>query len=159
MSLSISMRLVCALALLGQPVSRAPLPRPPDVATESDSVSIAEILGELHAFYRDLDDDNPTSLVTHFYPAKVTARFAAPVRDPRWLALVIPVAEPEADPGARKRCVPRAMVVLVGNWGRVRARRCAGAIDELWFYRMSNRWKIIHLVFGAASLARALDHP
>lgn len=157
MSLSITMRMVCALAMFGHHTSHARMPSPVRVTDASDSVAIAAIVGELHAFYRDLDGDNPTSLVTHFYPAKVTARFAAPERDLRWLALVDPTSERPARPDAHRHCAPRATLVLVGSWARVRARRCSGEIDELWFYRMSDRWKIIHLAFGASTMARGLE--
>ena len=103
---------------------------------------------ELRGYYRDLHDRNWQSILTHFYPAKVTARFAVPDSEPAWTALVAPPVKSHATPDARADCVPRWAIAIVGNWARVRARRCTGELDEAWFYVMSGRWKIIHLVSG-----------
>jgi hypothetical protein len=132
------------------------------VADGTDSAAVAAIVGELDALYRDLDDDNWTTLVTHFYPAKVTARFAVPDHDPAWLALAAPTLDTRAPTTFSGHCAPAAAVAIVGSWARVRARRCTGSIDELWFYSMSGRWKIIHLIFGVAttaSIARPCEFP
>lgn len=131
-----------ALSPMRQPASH----RPPFVhAPRTDSAAIG---GELRAYYRDLHDRNWSSIVTHFYPAKVTARFAVPAAHPEWMALAAPAAEPHAVADAHGYCAPRAAIVVVGNWARVRARRCTGELDEAWFYVMSGKWKIIHLESG-----------
>ena len=137
-------RLVCALAALS--TTGAPGPAA-DSATSAATVAIAE---ELRAYYRDLHDRNWTSIVTHFYPAKVTARFAVPSTEPAWMALAAPDADSHAQPEAFGYCAPRAAIAIVGKWARVRARRCTGELDEAWFYVMSGKWKIIHLESGQA---------
>jgi hypothetical protein len=68
-----------------------------------------------------------------------------PSTNPAWMALQPPAAEPRAMPHAHGYCAPRAAIAIVGNWARVRARRCTGELDEAWFYVMSGKWKIIHL--------------
>jgi hypothetical protein len=131
-------RVVCALVALSTTGT---------AATRGDSAVVA-IGTELRAYYRDLHDRNWSSIVTHFYPAKVTARFAVPSTQPDWMALAAPADEPRAVADAHGYCAPRAAIVIVGNWARVRARRCTGELDEAWFYEMSGRWKIIHLESG-----------
>jgi hypothetical protein len=125
------------------------VPRP-IVTVDADSAARVMILEELRGYYRDLHDRNWTSIVTHFYPAKVTARFAVPDDDPEWIALAVPPVEPHGTPDAHGYCVPNATIALVGHWARVLARRCSGETDEAWFYVMSGRWKIIHLASGTA---------
>ena len=116
--------------------------------TRSDSAATAMIEEELHAFYRDLHDRNSTSMVTHFYPAKVTARFAVPSSDKGWASLAAPAKQSPSQRDANGYCAPQSAIAIVGNWARVRSRRCTGELDEAWFYRMSSRWKIIHLELG-----------
>ena len=137
-------RVVCALVALS--TTGAPLP-------SSDSASDAAIVAigdEMRAYYRDLHDHAWSAIVTHFYPAKVTARFAVPDTQMEWIALEAPAAEPHAQLDAREFCAPRVAIVIVGNWARLRARRCTGELDEAWFYVMSGKWKIIHLESGEA---------
>ncbi|MDQ2766490.1 MAG: hypothetical protein M3Y30_04970 [Gemmatimonadota bacterium] len=129
-------RVVCALVALS--TTGAPAPAP-------DSAAMGMIGTELRAYYRELHDRDWNAILTHFYPAKVTARFAVPDTDPAWMALEAPPAETGAVPDAHGYCSPRAAIVVVGNWARVRARRCTGELDEAWFYVMSGKWKIIHL--------------
>lgn len=102
------------------------------------------IIEELRATYRDIDDRNWTSLLTHFWPAKVTARFAAPTDSSAWRRLAAP--PPIAPSAPDHRCAPRATVALFGSWSRVLARRCDEAVIEAWFYLMGGHWKIVHLV-------------
>jgi hypothetical protein len=118
-------------------------------AIPHDSAATEMILEELRGYYRDLHDRNWTSIVTHFYPAKVTARFAVPDRDPVWIALDEPSVDAHEASDPRGYCLPSANVAVVGHWARVRARRCTGELDEAWFYSMGGRWKIIHLESGA----------
>jgi len=132
-------------APLHSPVQRSSSAR----AAPHDSAATALILEELRGYYRDLHDRNWTSIVTHFYPAKVTARFAVPDRDPVWIALDEPSVDAHEASDARGNCLPSATVAVVGQWARVRARRCTGELDEAWFYSMSGRLKIIHLESGA----------
>ena len=137
-------RIVCALAALS--TTSAPAPGSDSAA----AASIVAIGAEMRAYYRDLHDRNWSSIVTHFYPAKVTARFAVPDTKPEWKALAAPAAEPRAESDAREYCAPRVAIAIVGNWARVRARRCTGELDEAWFYVMSGKWRIIHLESGQA---------
>ena len=146
----------CFRALLGVAIAvlrfgdpRVTPREPISYAAAADSAACARILEELRGYYRDLHDRNWTSIVTHFYPAKVTARFAVPDRDSAWIALRVPPVEPSASPASRVYCEPRTAIAIVGNWARVLARRCTGEADEAWFYSMSGRWKIIHLDSGA----------
>jgi hypothetical protein len=148
MILSLSPRIVCALATLLTTGPRRPGTLIVDRARHEDIAAVAMISEELRAFYRDLHDRNWTSIITHFYPAKVTARFAVPDTDPVWAALAAPPAEPHESPDAHGYCMPRSAMAIVGNWARVRTRRCTGELDEAWFYVMSGRWKMIHLVSG-----------
>ena len=122
-------------------------------ATPSDSIAHDRIREELRGYYRDLHDRNWTSIVTHFYPAKVTARFAVPDSDHDWTALRVPSLPSGGATGASAYCEPAASLVVVGHWARVLARRCTGEVDEAWFYVMSGRWKIIHLESGATLTA------
>jgi hypothetical protein len=115
----------------------------------ADTAATIAIRDELRAYYRDLHDRNWTSIITHFYPAKVTARFSVPDGDRAWIALAAPPIDPHESPDFHGYCVPNAAIAVVGHWARVRARRCTGELDEAWFYSMSGRWKIIHLVSGA----------
>jgi hypothetical protein len=149
MILTLLPRIVCAVAALLTTRNLAPASRAGIPPLHDDSAAVAMISEELRGFYRDLHDRNWTSIITHFYPAKVTARFAVPDTDPAWAALAAPPAEPHETPDARGYCSPRWTIAIVGNWARVRTRRCTGELDEAWFYVMSGRWKIIHLVSGA----------
>lgn len=135
---------LAALSMSGPSTLLRPVP-----TGNADSAARVMILEELRGYYRDLHDRNWTSIVTHFYPAKVTARFAVPDHDPVWVALAEPAIEPHKSAEAHGYCLPNAAVAVVGRWARVRARRCTGEADEAWFYVMSGRWKIIHLVSGA----------
>lgn len=146
MILSLLPRVVCAVAAVLTTGNRALASRAGCRPYPGDSAAVAMISEELRAFYRDLHDRNWTSIITHFYPAKVTARFAVPDSDPTWAALAAPPAEPHETPDAHGYCLPRSTIAIVGNWARVRTRRCTGELDEAWFYAMSGRWKMIHLV-------------
>jgi hypothetical protein len=137
-------RVVCALVALS--TTGAPAPS----ADSASAAAIVSIGDEMRAYYRDLHARDWSAIVTHFYPAKVTARFAVPDTQPAWVALAAPAAEPRASSDARAFCAPRAAIVIVGSWARVRARRCTGELDEAWFYVMSGKWKIIHLESGQA---------
>lgn len=148
MILSLSPRIVCALATLLTTGPRKPDTPFVNLKRHEDTAAVAMISEELRGFYRDLHDRNWTSIITHFYPAKVTARFAVPDTDPVWAALAVPPAEPHESPDAHGYCSPRSAIAIVGNWARVRSRRCTGEVDEAWFYVMSGRWKIIHLASG-----------
>jgi hypothetical protein len=135
-------RVVCALvALSTTSVSRAGA----DSAASAARIAIAE---EMRAYYRDLHARDWNAIVTHFYPAKVTARFAVPDTRPEWMALEAPAPESPAPNDVRGVCAPRTAIAIVGKWARVRARRCSGELDEAWLYVMSGRWKIIHLESG-----------
>jgi hypothetical protein len=137
-----------ALAVLA--TSGSPWPPAAALTGGADSAARVMILEELRGYYRDLHDRNWTSIVTHFYPAKVTARFAVPDDNREWLALAIPPLTPHERADAHGYCLPNAAIAIVGHWARVRARRCSGETDEAWFYSMSGHWKIIHLVSGAS---------
>jgi hypothetical protein len=150
MSLSFLPRLVCALAAPFTTGHYAIAPRNILPSDSTDSAVVAMISEELRAYYRDLHDRNWTQMITHFYPAKVTARFAVPDTDPAWAALAPPRTEPHDEADAHGYCSPRASIAIVGSWARVLARRCTGELDESWFYSMSGRWKMIHLVSAAA---------
>jgi hypothetical protein len=149
MSRSLLPRIVCALAALFTTGHYAIAPRNITPADSADAAVVAMISEELRAYYRDLHDRNWTQMITHFYPAKVTARFAVPDTDSAWAALAPPRAEPHNEPDAHGYCSPRASIAIVGSWARVLARRCTGELDESWFYSMSGRWKMIHLVSAA----------
>jgi hypothetical protein len=154
MSISLSTRIVCALAAIFTTGSPAPTTRLFIRDTPSDSAATAMIAEELHAFYRDLHDHNSTSMVTHFYPAKVTARFAVPATNPVWASLAAPTTRSTpARPDAHGYCSPQSAIVIVGNWARARSRRCTGELDEAWFYRMSARWKIVHLELSTTAFS------
>ncbi|HEV7703726.1 MAG TPA: hypothetical protein VGO46_05500 [Gemmatimonadaceae bacterium] len=142
MLLALLPRVFCALAAFS--TTGAPGPAT-DSATTAAVVAIGD---ELRAYYRDLHDRNWTSIVTHFYPAKVTARFAVPDTEPAWMTLAMPEADTDARTDAHGYCVPSVAIAIVGKWARVRARRCTGERDEAWFYVMSGKWKIIHLESG-----------
>ena len=135
-------RIVCALAAL----STTGAPRAgTDSSGTAASVAIAD---EMRAYYRDLHARDWNAILTHFYPAKVTARFAVPDTRPEWMALEAPTTSSPTPTDGRGYCAPRTAIVIVGNWARVRARRCSGELDEAWFYVMSGKWKIIHLESG-----------
>jgi hypothetical protein len=135
-------RVVCALVALSTTGART------SGADSAETAAIVAIGDEMRAYYRDLHDRDWSAIVTHFYPAKVTARFAVPDTQAEWMALGAPPAEPHAVSDARAFCAPRTAIVIVGHWARVRARRCTGELDEAWFYVMSGKWKIIHLESG-----------
>jgi hypothetical protein len=125
--------LVTACAVLGLLAAPAP----------SDSAAVTVIRDEVNAFYRDLDARRWSPLLDHFLPAKVTARWAPPTDDSTWSTLAAPPPARESE-----RCAPRTTVAVVGDWARVRARRCAAGVDELWLLRVSGRWKIVHLALA-----------
>lgn len=112
------------------------------LAGPEDSAATAAVAAEVRAFYLDLDAQNWAPLLNRFIPAKVTARWAAPTTNVTWTRLAAPdaVAREAAGP-----CEPRAAVAVVGDWARVRVRRCAAPPDEAWLLRVSGRWKIVHL--------------
>ena len=149
MTLVLCLRALFALSACS-PSGRLASQQPQVAHTQrADSAASIVILDELRAYYRDLHDRNWTSIVTHFYPAKVTARYAVPDDDRAWIALAAPPIEPHESPDFHGYCVPNTTVAVVGYWARVRVRRCTGELDEAWFYSMSGRWKIIHLISGA----------
>jgi hypothetical protein len=149
MHLMLWLRALFALSTLSATSRSASQSSPVAHTHRADSAASIAILDELRAYYRDLNDRNWTSIVTHFYPAKVTARFAVPDDDHAWIALVAPPITPRELPDFHGYCVPKAAIAVVGHWARVRVRRCTGELDEAWLYSMSGRWKIIHLVSGA----------
>ncbi len=112
-----------------------------------DSASEAMIVGEMRAFYRDLDRQNWPALLDHFLPAKVTARWAPPTADRTWAELAAPATRAADD---SEGCDLRIAVAIVGDWARVRVRRCAVAVDEAWLLHVSGHWKIVHLVLARA---------
>ena len=130
------------LLTLGEPVAVARYDAP---AARADSSAESMILEEMRAFYRDLEDRNWAPLLNHFLPSKVTARWVPPRDGTAWAHLEAP--SPVADGVARTsgRCTPRAAVAIVGDWARVRARRCGASVDEAWLLRVSGRWKIVYL--------------
>jgi hypothetical protein len=110
------------------------------------SAAEAMVLDEMRAFYRDLGDHNWPSLLDHFLPAKVAARWAPPTADRAWADLAAPASETVA--GASGHCAPPAAVVIVGNWARVLVRRGVAGVDEAWLLHMGSHWKIVHLVLS-----------
>jgi hypothetical protein len=149
MTISLALHVLGALAAVSAAGDSGAHPRHLAPRIDSDSTAIMAVASELRSYYRDLHDRNWPSIVTHFYPAKVTARYAVPDDSTAWRALAAPPAEPRAVPDAHGYCAPASNIVVIGHWARVRARRCSGELDEAWFYSMSGRWKMIHLVSGA----------
>jgi hypothetical protein len=135
-----------ALLTAGDP---EPAARRACLTAQRDSVAEAAILDEMRAFYRDLDDRNWNAMLSHFIPAKVAARWAPPADSSAWVRLEAPpLPAAESAESAAVRCEPRASVAVVGDWARVRARRCAAPADEAWLLRVSGNWKIVHLVLA-----------
>ena len=136
---------VAALLSAGEPATptgHAPLTAPLDSSAE------AAVIDEIRAFYRDLDGGNWAALLTHFLPAKVTARWAPPTASDAWANLSVPPPTSDGAASTSDRCAPRTAVTIVGAWARVRVRRCDTPIDEAWLLHVSDRWKIVHLVLG-----------
>lgn len=139
----------CTLvALLAAGGNAAPAAGNVSPATPRDSIAQAAILDEMRAFYRDLDDRNWNAMLSHFIPAKVTARWTPPADSSAWARLDVPPPAAEGKASGAGRCALRASVAIVGDWARVRARRCAAPPDEAWLLRVSGRWKIVHLILA-----------
>jgi hypothetical protein len=157
MRINSCIHVVYAIAAFAHPRQSSPA-LPGSRSPASDSAATVLILEELRGYYRDLHDRNWTQIVTHFYPAKVTARFAVPDRDRGWIALAVPPPSAHDSADAHGYCLPDAAVAVVGHWARVRARRCTGEVDEAWMYSMSGRWKIIHLESGTLLTTSEFRH-
>jgi hypothetical protein len=114
-----------------------------------------EIATEMRAFYADLDGARWSAMLDHFLPAKVTARWSPPEESMAWTRLLAP----PATAGSSGGCGPRLAVAVVGEWARVLARRCGGAVDEAWMLRVGGRWKIVHLVLGTEGETRSAAAP
>jgi len=141
--------LACTLVALLAASDTAPATGHSSLATPRDSIARAAILDEMRAFYRDLDDRNWNAMLSHFIPAKVTARWTPPADSSEWARLdVPPPAAADGPASVAGRCELRASVAIVGDWARVRARRCAAPPDEAWLLRVSGRWKIVHLILA-----------
>jgi hypothetical protein len=137
------------IALLGAS-DHASADRRSTLVETRDSASEAMIVGEMRAFYRDLDRQNWPALLDHFLPAKVTARWVPPITNRMWAELATPAISVADD---SQRCELRMSVAIVGDWARVRVRRCALSVDEAWLLHVSGHWKIVHLVLADAPAA------
>jgi hypothetical protein len=160
-TLTLCLAALAALAARGAAQAAGPLggtPAGAPSADDADSAARAVIAAELRAFYRDLDARQWTPLMTHFWPAKLGARWEAPAWE--WPSQPAPSRAAGASPavlcasGANQpqdaAQLERA-VQTAGRWARVAVHRCAGAApDEFWLLRMSGQWKIVRL---------ALAHP
>jgi hypothetical protein len=152
-----SRRLMAALAAAGV----LALPRALSAQGDGSARARMAIDAEVRAFYESADARDWNSLLTHFWPAKVAARWEPPLTDSVWVALranaghddVVTVTAAVIGSGAaraRLGCVGRVDVAVVGSWARVLASPCVRAgdgrrTDELWLLAKSGQWKIVHL--------------
>ena len=141
----------CAIGALLAAHSPAPATRHATHHVPPDSAAEAMVLDEMRAFYRDLDARSWTPLLDHFLPAKVTARWTPPTAELAWSGLAAPAPDGAAEMSGR--CALRAAVAIVGDWARVRVRRCAAGVDEAWLLRVSGQWKIVHLALASPPAA------
>jgi hypothetical protein len=132
-----------------------------EVATREAAVTAAReaIQSEVRAFYRDLAARDWPTLLSHFWPAKITARWEPPVESGSWIADREDAppnavgsgsasgrrADACAGDGAR---APWADVRIEGRWARVLVAHCAAKTDELWLLDVNGRWKIVRLILG-----------
>jgi hypothetical protein len=132
-------------------VERAPA-QGPGTLVAADSAARSAIAVELRAFYRDLDARHWSSLMTHFWPAKIGARWQHP--DWAWptgptLAGAAGCANGAASPPAPS-LVERS-VQIAGRWARAVVPRCETAPpDHFWLLDMNHRWKIVRLSLGSS---------
>ena len=109
------------------------------------------IKAELHEFYRDYRANHWPDVLDHFWVGKITARWAAPTSDRRWLdARPLPVDS--ACALARQGEPAMSIVVIDDRWARVFAapRSCFDPTDELWMLRVGDAWKIARMIPGTS---------
>src|SRR5918911_4511218 len=95
---------VVALLTAGEPATATRLT---SLTVPRDSTAQAAVMDEIRAFYRDLDDGNWAALLTHFLPAKVTARWAPPSASDPWANLSAPSPTSRSAARTSGRCAPR----------------------------------------------------
>jgi hypothetical protein len=125
-------------------------------ATQPPDPKAAEaIRGEVRAFYRDLALQDWPTLLTHFWPAKITARWEPPFPSrekslPTLSAAAIGGGLPAVAEGCARgdAAVARSEIGIAGRWARLSVARCPGSPDELWLLDVNGSWKIVRLVLG-----------
>ena len=123
----------------------------PATLVAADSAARAVIVGELRAFYRDLASQSSPSLMTHFWPAKVGARWQHP--DWAWPTGPAPVGMAPCANGAAPpdlSLVERSLQIT-GRWARAVVPRCPSSPpDHVWLLQMDHQWKIVRLSLGSS---------
>ena len=126
------------------------LPCIPAAAQESgsDEPARTRVQSVARAFQRDLEARDWNALLTHFWPAKVGARWQPS-------GALEGATESAEGPGrgavavaARNstQCAEGSPEVrLAGRWARVVLPSCASTSTELWMLEMNGRWKIVRL--------------
>ena len=105
---------------------------------------------ELHEFYRDYRANHWPDVLDHFWVGKITARWAAPTSDRRWID-AHPLPADSACALELRKELPMSIVVIDDRWARVfaAARGCAAPGDELWMLRVGEAWRIAWMIPGA----------
>jgi len=122
----------------------------------TDPGAEAAIRAEARGFYRDLAARDTPSLLNHFWPAKIAARWEPPFESkaPPKPALVSTAIVGTARGAPARECAPseaavaRADVSVAGTWARVLVPRCPGGDDELWLLEFQGLWKIVRLTLS-----------
>jgi hypothetical protein len=118
-----------------------------------------EIRGEVRAFYRDLKARDWATVLIHFWPAKITARWEPPTESGSWNHGSTDAPSDARGSGSTSErpayaCARdsarelRPDVRIEGRWARVMVTHCATNADELWLLDVNGRWKIVRLVLG-----------
>jgi hypothetical protein len=122
--------------------------RPQGAPRTSADTARALIAMEVRVFQRDLAVKDWTALQTHFWPAKITARWDPPVENDVWESASLEQQAPIGSGAvqAARRCGEEGpTVAIVGRWARVLLPSCAGRPSELWMLEVNGRWKIVRL--------------
>ena len=109
------------------------------------------IASEARAFQRDLAARDWNTLLTHFWPAKVTARWEPPIDDPTWVSASLGsrTSLGSGDRRTQEQCESgEPTIAVVDRWARVLLPSCTTAPSELWMLEVNGRWKIVRLMLG-----------
>jgi hypothetical protein len=142
-----SMRLISTLVLAALwPIHAARAQDEPRTPADAARSLIAI---EARSFQRDLAVKDWNALLTHFWPAKITARWEPPVESDVWASASL---EQQAPIGSRavqveRRCGEEGSTIAVaGRWARVLLPSCGSRPSELWMLEVNGRWKIVRLM-------------
>jgi hypothetical protein len=148
---------VVAVMIALSSAQRSSLAQGDELSSTASAATREAIRSEVGAFYHDLEAKDWVALLTHFWPAKITARWEPPEGSAGWRTPAANTIRATNGSGGASwhsgdDCAParplvmRSDVRVEGRWARVLVARCAEKDAELWLLDVNGRWKIVRLV-------------